>query len=177
MGIHLAVLPAAALPVFPLALTLLPPTGHLEVLKLLVARGADVMCKDKKGYTLLHTAAASGQIEVVRHLLRLGVEVSPRLGGLGAGEGGSVGCFVAALPPPPPPPLFLLNPQIFWVCCSRRSMNQIPSVTLHFTLPVTWAKMPWPTNWSITAPTSISLTRRASPLCTLLLSPPMGPCA
>ncbi|KQK85151.1 hypothetical protein AAES_42420 [Amazona aestiva] len=32
------------------------------------------MCKDKKGYTLLHTAAASGQVEVVRHLLRLGVE-------------------------------------------------------------------------------------------------------
>ncbi|NWX94232.1 ANR52 phosphatase, partial [Nothoprocta pentlandii] len=49
--------------------------GHLEVLKLLVARGADVACKDKKGYTLLHTAAASGQIEVVRHLLRLGVEI------------------------------------------------------------------------------------------------------
>lgn len=61
----------------PRALTALSRTGHLEVLKLLVARGADVMCKDKKGYTLLHTAAASGQIEVVRHLLRLGVEVRP----------------------------------------------------------------------------------------------------
>ncbi|XP_039586872.1 serine/threonine-protein phosphatase 6 regulatory ankyrin repeat subunit C-like, partial [Passer montanus] len=57
----------------PGAVTAVPP-GHLEVLKLLVARGADVMCKDRKGYTLLHTAAASGQIEVVRHLLRLGVE-------------------------------------------------------------------------------------------------------
>ncbi|XP_057245340.1 serine/threonine-protein phosphatase 6 regulatory ankyrin repeat subunit C-like [Malurus melanocephalus] len=33
------------------------------------------MCKDKRGYTLLHTAAASGQIDVVRHLLRLGVEI------------------------------------------------------------------------------------------------------
>lgn len=61
----------------PLALTAVSWAGHLEVLKLLVARGADVMCKDKKGYTLLHTAAASGQIEVVRHLLRLGVEVRP----------------------------------------------------------------------------------------------------
>jgi len=61
------------------ALTAVSWTGHLEVLKLLVARGADVMCKDKKGYTLLHTAAASGQIEVVRHLLRLGVEVGPPL--------------------------------------------------------------------------------------------------
>uniref|UniRef100_A0A8B9Q123 Ankyrin repeat domain 52 n=1 Tax=Apteryx owenii TaxID=8824 RepID=A0A8B9Q123_APTOW len=59
----------------PLALKSVSRAGHLEVLKLLVARGADVMCKDKKGYTLLHTAAASGQIEVVRHLLRLGVEI------------------------------------------------------------------------------------------------------
>lgn len=60
------------------------PSGHLEVLKLLVARGADVMCKDRRGYTLLHTAAASGQIDVVRHLLRLGVEVRPP----GLGQGG-----------------------------------------------------------------------------------------
>lgn len=52
-------------------------SGHLEVLKLLVARGADITCKDKKGYTLLHTAAASGQIEVVKQLLRHGVEASP----------------------------------------------------------------------------------------------------
>lgn len=49
--------------------------GHLEVLKLLVARGADLGCKDRKGYGLLHTAAASGQIEVVKYLLRMGAEV------------------------------------------------------------------------------------------------------
>lgn len=49
--------------------------GHLEVLKLLVARGADLGCKDRKGYGLLHTAAASGQLEVVKYLLRLGAEV------------------------------------------------------------------------------------------------------
>lgn len=49
--------------------------GHLEVLKLLVARGADLSCKDRKGYGLLHTAAASGQIEVVKYLLRMGAEV------------------------------------------------------------------------------------------------------
>ncbi|XP_045144987.1 serine/threonine-protein phosphatase 6 regulatory ankyrin repeat subunit C [Echinops telfairi] len=48
---------------------------HLEVLKLLVARGADLGCKDRKGYGLLHTAAASGQIEVVKYLLRLGAEI------------------------------------------------------------------------------------------------------
>ena len=52
-----------------------PFPGHLEVLKLLVARGADLGCKDRKGYGLLHTAAASGQIEVVKYLLRMGAEV------------------------------------------------------------------------------------------------------
>lgn len=85
------------------------------------------MCKDKKGYTLLHTAAASGQIEVVRHLLRLGVEVRPRVwghGGLGAGwprDGrGCWGCWEHGLllgclffsPPESPNPLGLLLPQI-----------------------------------------------------------------
>lgn len=64
--------------------------GHLEVLKLLVARGADLGCKDRKGYGLLHTAAASGQIEVVKYLLRMGAEV--RVLSTGAGrEGQGVG--------------------------------------------------------------------------------------
>lgn len=58
--------------------------GHLEVLKLLVARGADLSCKDRKGYGLLHTAAASGQIEVVKYLLRMGAEV--RVLSTGAGH-------------------------------------------------------------------------------------------
>lgn len=40
-----------------------------------MARGADLGCKDRKGYGLLHTAAASGQIEVVKYLLRTGAEV------------------------------------------------------------------------------------------------------
>lgn len=60
--------------------------GHLEVLKLLVARGADLGCKDRKGYGLLHTAAASGQIEVVKYLLRMGAEV--RVPSMGAGTKG-----------------------------------------------------------------------------------------
>lgn len=44
-------------------------------MKLLVSRGADVMCKDKCGYTPLHAAAANGQFDVVKYLLRLGMEV------------------------------------------------------------------------------------------------------
>lgn len=44
---------------------------------LLINHGAEVTCKDKKGYTPLHAAASNGQINVVKHLLNLGVEVSP----------------------------------------------------------------------------------------------------
>lgn len=44
-------------------------------MKLLVSHSADVKCKDKCGYTPLHAAAASGQFNVVKYLLRLVVEV------------------------------------------------------------------------------------------------------
>lgn len=49
--------------------------GHVEVVKLLVSRGADKSSKDKQGYTPLHAAAASGYIEIVKYLLRMGAEV------------------------------------------------------------------------------------------------------
>lgn len=52
------------------------PVGHAEVVKLLVSRSADKSCKDKQGYTPLHAAAASGHIEIVKYLLRMGAEVS-----------------------------------------------------------------------------------------------------
>ena len=49
--------------------------GHIEVVKLLVAHGAEVTCKYKKSYTPLHAAASSGMISVVKYLLDLGVDV------------------------------------------------------------------------------------------------------
>lgn len=52
-----------------------PSAGHLDVVCLLVSQGAEISCKDKRGYTPLHTAASSGQIAVVKHLLNLAVEV------------------------------------------------------------------------------------------------------
>lgn len=52
-------------------------SGHLEVVKLLVASGAEVDCKDKKAYTPLHAAASSGMSSTVHYLLSLGVNVSP----------------------------------------------------------------------------------------------------
>lgn len=51
-------------------------SGHLEVVKLLVASGAEVDCKDKKAYTPLHAAASSGMSSTVHYLLGLGVHVS-----------------------------------------------------------------------------------------------------
>uniref|UniRef100_A0A7N6C151 Ankyrin repeat domain 52 n=1 Tax=Anabas testudineus TaxID=64144 RepID=A0A7N6C151_ANATE len=48
--------------------------GIMLVVKLLVSHSADVMCKDKCGYTPLHAASASGQLDVVKYLLKLGVE-------------------------------------------------------------------------------------------------------
>lgn len=64
----------------------LPPplvlsTGHADVVKLLVSRSADKSCKDKQGYTPLHAAAASGHIEIVKYLLRMGAEVRERFTG------------------------------------------------------------------------------------------------
>lgn len=53
-------------------------TGHADVVKLLVSRSADKSCKDKQGYTPLHAAAASGHIEIVKYLLRMGAEVRER---------------------------------------------------------------------------------------------------
>lgn len=50
--------------------------GHLEVVKLLVASGAEVDCKDKKAYTPLHAAASSGMSSTVHYLLSLEVNVS-----------------------------------------------------------------------------------------------------
>uniref|UniRef100_A0A8C7FXS3 Ankyrin repeat domain 52a n=1 Tax=Oncorhynchus kisutch TaxID=8019 RepID=A0A8C7FXS3_ONCKI len=46
----------------------------MDVLKLLVSRSADKGCKDKQGYTPLHAAAASGHIDIVKYLLRLGLD-------------------------------------------------------------------------------------------------------
>lgn len=46
------------------------------MVKMLVSRGADKSCKDKLGYTPLHAAAASGHIEIVKYLLRMGTEVN-----------------------------------------------------------------------------------------------------
>ena len=47
----------------------------MDVMKLLVSHSTDVICKDKEGYTPLHTAAVSGQLDVIKYLLRVVLEV------------------------------------------------------------------------------------------------------
>lgn len=59
---------------------------------MLINHGAEMTCKDKKGYTPLHAAASNGQINVVKHLLNLGVEVSAD-GRIAAGSRLSVWVF------------------------------------------------------------------------------------
>uniref|UniRef100_A0A672I3Q0 Serine/threonine-protein phosphatase 6 regulatory ankyrin repeat subunit B-like n=1 Tax=Salarias fasciatus TaxID=181472 RepID=A0A672I3Q0_SALFA len=49
--------------------------GHLDVVRLLLSQGAEIACKDKRGYTALHSAAAGGRMDVVTHLVSLGVEI------------------------------------------------------------------------------------------------------
>jgi len=49
---------------------------HLEVVELLVAKGADVKITDKYGYTPLHVAASHGQKEIVALLLFAGASVN-----------------------------------------------------------------------------------------------------
>jgi ankyrin repeat protein len=47
--------------------------GHLKIVELLIARGADPRVKNAQGATAVHDAALTGQTEVVRFLLDQGV--------------------------------------------------------------------------------------------------------
>lgn len=46
------------------------------MVKLLTSQGANVKFKDKQGYTPLHAAAVSGQLDVVKYLLKVVSEVN-----------------------------------------------------------------------------------------------------
>ena len=52
--------------------------GNIEVFHYLIERGANVHYRDKKGWTLLHTAAQYGHLDIVRLLLNLGIGVQVR---------------------------------------------------------------------------------------------------
>jgi ankyrin repeat protein len=50
--------------------------GHLEIVKYLLAQGANVEAKDKQGRTPLIWAAMRGQLEVVKALLEAGADIN-----------------------------------------------------------------------------------------------------
>jgi hypothetical protein len=49
--------------------------GHVDVVRCLAARGANVSLATKEGYTPLHVAAAAGQLAVVEQLVALGASL------------------------------------------------------------------------------------------------------
>lgn len=135
-----------------------PPvsTGHADVVKLLVSRSADKSCKDKQGYTPLHAAAASGHIEIVKYLLRMGAEVS---------ESFTQRTNVWSM----------VRQRLILGGLSVRSMSPTDLETLRSTWRATWARRQWLPSWSTTARTLTSPISAATHLCTWLLSPPTVP--
>jgi len=51
---------------------------HLEIVKLLLAHGADPNCREAGGYTPLHAAAQNGDIEMINALLFGGADLEAR---------------------------------------------------------------------------------------------------
>jgi hypothetical protein len=52
--------------------------GHVEVVKILIAAGANLRASDKHGEPLIHLVAESGEIEVMKVLLASGLKVDER---------------------------------------------------------------------------------------------------
>src|SRR6266511_601613 len=77
--------------------------GHVETIKALVARGADLKTRENGGWTAFLFAAREGQIDAVRALLALGADVNetlvPPAGGRGRGRYPEVAAGVAGAPP------------------------------------------------------------------------------
>jgi len=53
--------------------------GHRKVVKLLIAKGADLEAKDKDGSTPLHIAAQCGHRKVVELLLQKGADIEAKV--------------------------------------------------------------------------------------------------
>jgi phosphosulfolactate synthase (CoM biosynthesis protein A) len=55
--------------------------GHVEVVRELLASGASVKAKNRKGLTALHFAAQSSHLELVKYLVKKGVEITAKTNG------------------------------------------------------------------------------------------------
>jgi ankyrin repeat protein len=61
---------------------------RLDVVRLLIERGADVNQGDNAGFTPLHLAAANGYLEIARRLLDAGADANARTGETGGARWG-----------------------------------------------------------------------------------------
>jgi len=52
--------------------------GHIEIVRELINRGADINAKANDGYTALIEASANGRIEVVRELINRGADINAK---------------------------------------------------------------------------------------------------
>lgn len=59
------------------AIVLASAEGHVEIVRALIARGADVNAEDFAGWTALHAAARNGHKEIVSVLLERGARIKP----------------------------------------------------------------------------------------------------
>lgn len=50
--------------------------GHIDVVKVLLERGANTEIKNLKGWTVMHKAAAKGWEEIIRLLAQKGADVN-----------------------------------------------------------------------------------------------------
>jgi ankyrin repeat protein len=50
--------------------------GHVDVVKLLLEKGADMTVRNREGWTPLHSASNSGHIDVVKLLLEKDADVT-----------------------------------------------------------------------------------------------------
>lgn len=98
---------------------------------MLVSRSADKSCKDKQGYTPLHAAAASGHLEIVKYLLRMGAEVNVGFSWRFTRQN-TQSRFESVLT---------------LAYSHLRLMSPMVLETLHSTWPATWARRRWPRSW------------------------------
>jgi len=55
--------------------------GHVEVVRELLASGASVKAKNRKGLTALHFAAQSSHLELVKYLVKKGADITTKTNG------------------------------------------------------------------------------------------------
>jgi hypothetical protein len=55
--------------------------GHVEVVRELLAAGATVKAKNRKGFTALHFAAQNSHLDLVKYLVKKGVDVTAKTKG------------------------------------------------------------------------------------------------